>query len=117
MRILSFVSLLFACCVSVSTLFAQESAKKATMAISVNDFGEQKNFNAFTDNFKKQTGLVVTARCEHLNLMLFEYDATVYRDQLSLLSFLKQKGFVFEVREGLTVENMTGVCKQTVHNE
>jgi len=117
MRLKTCVAFLFYCCLATTTLFAQDSSKKTTMAISVNDFGSQKSFANFTNSFKQQTGFTVIASCQHLNLLLFEYDATIYRDQLSVLIFLKQKSFAFDVREGLTVENMAGVCKQTIHNE
>lgn len=117
MRLIAFVPFLFFYCLATSSLRAQDSSKKTTMAISVNDFGEQKSFNNFMNGFKQKTGFTIIASCQHLNLFLFEYNATIYRDQLSVMAFLKQKGFTFDVREGLTTENMTAACKQAIHNE
>ena len=117
MRVTVIVTVWFVFYFATGKVCAQEKTQKATVAISVNDFGEQKNFHAFVQDFKSKTGFNVLACCEHLNLMICEYDASIFRDQLAVITFLKAKRFLFEVREGFTAENMEGVCKQAIHKE
>lgn len=100
-----------------NVVFGQLTTHTNRLAISVTDYGNQKTLNGVTSELKTKTGCNVITTCVHLNLILLEYNADMNRDVLSFITLLKQKGFQFEVRKGITAENIQSICNEDMHNE
>jgi hypothetical protein len=109
------ITFLIAFLLAITVTEAQENTK--SIAISLNSVGQEKSFNGVVEKMENQTGFTIKAQCNHLNIIVFEYNAEIYRDRLAILNYLKEKGYAFEVREGITAENISTVCKDNTHTE